>query len=556
MGFLRLILLLGCVGLICGELSSRNYKGPQKFHSYYTLWWDIEGEEIFLKVEVKRVGWVGFGIAEPTSGGMTGADIMHASIEGGEATIWDRYVMEEHNPPTVDHCEDWELVGALEEDGNTIIEFKRLLDTKDPQDRPITPGDTRIIAAWGGHDSFEYHGPSNRFMATIDFFNPTKEVNNTTVITRQVQFNNYVPAREQVEMCTTFPFYFDSPKHLVRIDSIVNIDVIQAVLYGCNAATESVLNYTTSRPCSEPLLECSQILWVWTEGIESFELDANAGYPFENSTNGYQYILIETLYHNEDSAYYDNSRFTFSFDEPRAHAAGVLQLGNPFLTKPGIKAKETETTFQYTCSSACTNKWSNDITVFGDSFYLLNYGVRTLSVLNGNPEETLQSIEFYSGNTNQITPVSRTIKKGDRIDTFCVYNSASNLEEIEFGLGQDEITCFEYLYYYPRLQNDLSVCSFYQGKTWCGKNQDDLASESLIEETNPVSAVPLRERSFGVNSTHCDLKAGVVNRNTGALIGVCLVSTLIVVGMTVGLLWIALRSKDDQLVHRQYSEEH
>eukprot|EP01118_Nematostelium_gracile_P017916 TRINITY_DN77_c0_g3_i2.p1 TRINITY_DN77_c0_g3~~TRINITY_DN77_c0_g3_i2.p1 ORF type:complete len:594 (-),score=159.22 TRINITY_DN77_c0_g3_i2:114-1895(-) len=558
MRLFSLILVLGLIGSVFSELSTIKYDNERKLHSYYTLWWSIDNaaETIYLKVEVKRAGWVGFGIGEQTSGGMTGADIMHAAIEGGEITMWDKYVLEEHLPPYEDHCSDWIIIGGEESNGNTIVEFKRKFDTTDPQDRPFVAGDMRIIGAWGGRDHFEYHGPNNRFMTTINFF--TEEANNTLPEEPEdeIIFNAYVQASEEVVLCTTYPYVFNEPKHLVRIESIVNVDVIQAIFYGCTGNSTWIQERSkTAQACQTIPQECNQILWVWNEGYDSLEMPEKAGYLFSNATDGYKYVLIQTLYHNEDSAYYDNSRFNLTFIEPREFNAGVLQLGNPWMQGPGIKEKETQTTFQYTCPQECTNKWSNDITVFGDSFYLFSYGVRTLSVVNADTTNVLNSIEFYSENTNQITPVSKVIKKGERIDTFCVYNSASNLQEISFGRGHEEITCNEYLYYYPKLDQDLSVCSYAAGgKSYCGPSY--FVNGAVIDQQNPSSKVEIPSRLFGTEGTQCEKAVGIVKRNTGALVGICIASTAIVIGMTSILLFIALRSKDDQMVHRQYAEEH
>jgi len=63
-----------------------------------------------------------------------------------------------------DDCQDWTLKETTTTDGWMIVEFSRLIDTKDNQDHSIkndvdlwTPA-TRIIAAWGDSDDISYHG--------------------------------------------------------------------------------------------------------------------------------------------------------------------------------------------------------------------------------------------------------------------------------------------------------------------------------------------------------------------------------------------------------------
>lgn len=42
----------------------------------YQLFWKVKNDEIYLAIQVRTNGWVGFGIAEQTSGSMPGADML------------------------------------------------------------------------------------------------------------------------------------------------------------------------------------------------------------------------------------------------------------------------------------------------------------------------------------------------------------------------------------------------------------------------------------------------------------------------------------------------
>jgi len=38
----------------------------------YRVYWRINGDEIYIALQVQATGWIGFGLGEPTSGSMPG----------------------------------------------------------------------------------------------------------------------------------------------------------------------------------------------------------------------------------------------------------------------------------------------------------------------------------------------------------------------------------------------------------------------------------------------------------------------------------------------------
>ncbi len=86
---------------------------------------------------------IGFGIGEPTSGSMPGADIMIAKVQNGNATISDHFATAKEMPQE-DICSDWKLVSGSETNGITTIEVTRALNTGDAQDRPFVAGSMKV----------------------------------------------------------------------------------------------------------------------------------------------------------------------------------------------------------------------------------------------------------------------------------------------------------------------------------------------------------------------------------------------------------------------------
>jgi hypothetical protein len=119
----------------------------------YTLYWNIEGDSIRIAIRSKSTGWVGFGIGEPTSGSMPGADILVGMVENGDAylcieflgntTIRDMYTLVK-GTPVDDDCMHWKLISGEERDNYTTIEAIRKIVTNDLQDRPFEGNTARF----------------------------------------------------------------------------------------------------------------------------------------------------------------------------------------------------------------------------------------------------------------------------------------------------------------------------------------------------------------------------------------------------------------------------
>lgn len=71
----RLILFLALIGFAFA-FDANFYTNSENLSDKYTLHWKVEGDTIHVALQVQTTGWVGLGIAEPTSGSMPGADML------------------------------------------------------------------------------------------------------------------------------------------------------------------------------------------------------------------------------------------------------------------------------------------------------------------------------------------------------------------------------------------------------------------------------------------------------------------------------------------------
>ena len=210
----------------------------------YKLYWSIEraDQAIRLAVEVKTTGWVGFGISVGLTGSMKGADIVIGYVDGnGRGHLSDRHAAA-NTMPSVDAQQDYELLGASEAGGITILKFKRKLVTCDKNDLAIPLGTTKVIYAYGSKDAIGYHF-NTRGARSVNLMNFVKNVPPPTTAQQfDVVINDVaVPSQRTTYWCAAYRLSdivkLNSVKHIVEIAPVVAKKdrgiVHHMVLYAC-----------------------------------------------------------------------------------------------------------------------------------------------------------------------------------------------------------------------------------------------------------------------------------------------------------------------------------
>lgn len=122
-----------------------------------TIYWRNDATYLYMALKGQTTGWVSIGF-EPSQA-MKDADMVFGWVENGEVKIVDAYSTDTYGP----HPPDESLGGSSdileyagkEENGVTIIEFKRKLDTGDQYDKAFTPGQkVKFIFAMADSDDF------------------------------------------------------------------------------------------------------------------------------------------------------------------------------------------------------------------------------------------------------------------------------------------------------------------------------------------------------------------------------------------------------------------
>jgi hypothetical protein len=142
-----------------GIIGDKEYDFSANFgDENYKIHWRIDGDEIIFGIAGKTTGWVSLGI-EPSIR-MKDADMIFGWVDSsGKVNMLDAYSTGEtgpHPPDTTlggtDNILDY---GGKEENGWTVIEFNRKLETGDSQDKYIDPkGEIKIVWALGSTDDY------------------------------------------------------------------------------------------------------------------------------------------------------------------------------------------------------------------------------------------------------------------------------------------------------------------------------------------------------------------------------------------------------------------
>lgn len=132
-----------------GVISADEY--PQiKTYGDFGISWSNDSDYIYIGMKAKTAGWVAVGFGPETL--MKNADIVEGFVKDGTLTIADMFSTGEFGP----HPPDTQLGGTDDilasagktANGDTVVEFKRKLDTGDKFDKPLVKGINKIIWAY------------------------------------------------------------------------------------------------------------------------------------------------------------------------------------------------------------------------------------------------------------------------------------------------------------------------------------------------------------------------------------------------------------------------
>jgi hypothetical protein len=113
-----------------------------QFYAY----WKPNGDKITFEMQGKTLGWIGINFSE--GGGMSQADTVVGSINGGDVVLRDQY-SSSYRSPSDDKSQDLEFISASEEGDWTTIRFDKPKKTEDSKDHDLSKGSVKVCFAHG-----------------------------------------------------------------------------------------------------------------------------------------------------------------------------------------------------------------------------------------------------------------------------------------------------------------------------------------------------------------------------------------------------------------------
>jgi hypothetical protein len=441
---------------------------------------------------------------------MPGADFVTVQFANGVASVVDRW-NDQFGLPKVDCSQDWTLVNFERVGGRAIAEIRRALNTSDTQDRPIVAGPTRILYAWGTDETPAYHG-ENRGLDAIEFVSAgyvLPPLPDDGIYAEFLMPNVSVPTAETTYACKSFPLPSDRPYHAVSVQALVQPStsapyVHHFIAYLCkyeNTAQNYPKTYqNTAGTCSSPIgvstSGCSMVLYVWASGVGELRMPVEAGYPIGPNTN---YLVLEVHYNNPTGTMgiVDNSGVRVMYTPTlRPNEAATLVMGDPLTQFPPLAAGQTNLHTEASCTSGCTSNWPHDINVIGSFLHMHQHGKRmwTSHWRAGQRLADINRVDFYSYHLQQLTRTNVVIKKGDVLNTHCMFDTTGYTSPVIFGTSTADEMCMNFLSYYPRLyfptnvNRTANMCGFTGAtSTICGDAGGFFLNGANPSQTDPVS---------------------------------------------------------------------
>ncbi|CAF2078555.1 unnamed protein product [Rotaria magnacalcarata] len=458
-------------------------------HNIADLWWivDENRQEITFELHIKTTGWIALGISP--AGGMKGADIGLGWIDSsGQVHFQDRYAYDLSRPVIDNTTSDWSAIKGSEQNGWTVIQFKRFLDTCDSMDVSIKSGTNILIYAYGLEDPnmsqpdglINYHEDrrGSRIIPLRSYGNPSSEDKFAGLEYFDFASHEYiVPAIDTTYHCKIYkaPTNFPQRRHAIAQKTIIdpnNRDMVHHLLmYECDLKAVFDDKNLPDGECDDiyrQIIACTtNIAGGWAVGGEDIvDFPEITGYPVGGDFE-IKYYMVQIHYDNPKLTpnRRDSSGIRFYLGkELRQYDLGYLSLGAlPNPSGIAIPPKLDRFIIDSYCPTEVTQSFpQSGITVLGafPHTHLQGQSVWTKIIRNKKAVEYLFNAEAYDFNYQFQNILSKPIKlyPGDELSTRCVYRT-TNKDTITLGgeKTKDEM-CMHVFMYYPRMSN-LYICS-------------------------------------------------------------------------------------------------
>ncbi|XP_059212259.1 DBH-like monooxygenase protein 2 homolog [Centropristis striata] len=430
-----------------------------------SLKWGYDNPQgkITFKFTVNATGWVSFGFS--TNGGMKGSDIVMGGVGPSGIYFTDRYAIG-NSMPLVDEQQSYELLSLRESEGQTVMTFRRTIQSCDDKDFHITAQPIKLIYAYGITDDIGYHG-ARRGTKEINLLNYIPRTTPTSHNYFSATVNNVmIPQKHTYYHCKVMKFPSLSTKHhIYQFEPVIekSDNVHHMMLYRCHSfVTEPV-----EGPCHLIIrsVACFMVVAAWGVGGGVFEFPEDVGIPVGGTENELLYML-EIHYNNpnNEAGITDSSGLRLHYTATlRQHDVGILTTG--IFPQSNYKIPPNASQFHTfgVCNTSLFSQMMHpvpDLYVFAVLMHthLAGRKVRVGQYRNEEQIDFLALDENYNFDLQQSISLGniKTIKPGDEIAVECTYSTLNRNNITEMGFATSDEMCLVFLYYYPEIQ--ISEC--------------------------------------------------------------------------------------------------
>ena len=413
-----------------------------------------------------------------------GADVVIGWVEpSGQATLRDFHSIDGRTVAE-DESQDYELVVGYEDEGLTVLRFRRKIETCDSDfDLRISNDTFRVIWAYSDEepsngDLPEWSQLTRAGGRLLHLFQGQDATAQEPNIKRWVVTPNHVTLSEEETLywCTMVKLPLMTEKHhmigyIPKIQPGNERYVHHMMLYECHddnpEETFKRHVYKSGYKCYTPNMpedfkKCKGIVAAWGLGGESFHFPKDAGYPVGQEHGGSTYYMFEVHYENpgRHPNIADNSGLELLLTPNlRPHDSSMLTVGHDVSSLHLVPPGQLSFTTVAHCPSQCSGSLPEEgITVFAGlpHTHLLGVKVKLRHIRNGAELPTAFQDSHYDFNYQTMRKFEFHMLPGDHLITECVYDSTSTESYTRGGLSVNNEMCMVFLHYFPA--TDLAHC--------------------------------------------------------------------------------------------------
>ncbi|XP_064213511.1 MOXD1 homolog 1 [Tribolium castaneum] len=496
------------------------------------LRWQPRHREILFRVEARTKGYVAIGFSP--DGGKENADIVMGWVDDRTLRA---YLLDCHgvpdsqgSVPIKDEIDNYTLMSGSQNDTHTVIEFRRVLDTCDPNDYVLT-GDT-VVVIWAYHNTdphlgaeMIYHG-DKRGAQSLHLLGPPaclqgfggqhQELGRNA--SKRKSFLYIISNMNTVYWCKIFKApTLQHKHHIVGYEPLIGPNhttfVHHMILHECELDGEDVHKWErfskeNGRLCYGPNMapeweKCLTPLVAWAIGSKGENFPKHVGLPLAAKKNSF--YMLEVHFDNPAMKQaQDTSGLRLHYtSDLRENEGGILTTGIALSSLHFIPPYQREYKTAGYCNTDCTKatfpkEGIHVVSVMLHS-HLAGRKLKLRHIRAGRELPPLAQDEHYDFNYQQSRALSQDviILPGDGLVTECTYSTLNRNKPTLGGYSTKEEMCLAFVLHYPRTQlagcysmspikyffKNLGVNKFY------GKNMEEIENIFLHgeAETNPVS---------------------------------------------------------------------